>query len=237
MKTYIWTLPTRLFHWALAISFTATFILGGEEKYLGIHAALGSLIGGLILFRIIQGFTGPRYARFSDFPVSPASLWTFITKMKKSKATHPGHNPLASVIMLFIMITALASAVSGMCIFASGETGIFGLNLMSGVDSEFFEEFHDVVVHLFLILVGIHLTGIVADTIFQRDNGTIFSIFTGYKRINATHVSLSLFQKIFSVLWFAIPIMMFFYVLLYQPLPTGEEDETEQLIENGEDKD
>ncbi|MCX6278904.1 MAG: cytochrome b/b6 domain-containing protein [Bacteroidetes bacterium] len=237
MKTYIWALPTRLFHWALAISFTAAFILGGEEQYLGFHAAFGSLIGGLIFFRIIQGFTGPQYVRFGDFPVSPASIWTFITKMKESKATHPGHNPLASVIMLSIMITAMASAVSGMCIFASGETGIFGFKLTPGGDSEFIEEFHDVVVHLFLILVGIHLTGIVADTIFHRENGTIFSIFTGYKRIKATDVSLSPFQKIFSALWFVIPIMMFFYVLLYQPLPTGEDDGTEQQIENAEDKD
>jgi cytochrome b len=237
MKTYIWTLPTRLFHWLLAISFAAAYLLGGEENYLSLHAALGSFIGSLILFRIIQGIAGPRYARFHDFPVSPAFIKLFITSMKKSKASHPGHNPLASVIMICIMITALISAVSGMLIFATGETEIFGIRFNPGVNGEVFEEFHEVVVNIFLVLVGIHLAGILADTFFHRENGTIFSIFTGYKNIEAKDAHLSSGQKIFSVFWFVIPAAIFFYVLLYQPLPAGENENTEQVEDTDKDED
>jgi cytochrome b len=235
MKTYIWTLPTRIFHWLLAVSFTVAYFLGGEETYLNYHAALGTFIGGLVFFRLIQGFLGPRYARFSDFPISPASIIQFITSMKQSKKLHPGHNPMAALVMILIMVMALLTSVSGMLMLASGETGFWGFRLAPGGDSEIFEGFHEVVANLFLFLVGIHLTGVLADAFFHKDNGTIFSIFTGYKRIMATDASNSLFQKTFSILWFAIPLLMFFYVLGYQPMPTGEQNETEQV--EGTDKD
>ncbi len=237
MKTYIWTLPTRLFHWLLAVSFGVAYLLGGDEEYLSLHAALGSLIGGLILFRIIQGFSGPKYARFLDFPVSPASVREFILSMKRSKAEHPGHNPLASIIMLCILIAALASAMSGMLILASGETGMFGIRIRTGFDPDSLGELHEIVANTFLALVGIHLTGILIDTIFHPSNGTILSIFTGYKKIQAKEAVSSAFHSGFSVFWFVIPLLMFLYVLKYQPIPAGEKDQTEQMKEENEETD
>ena len=165
MRTYIWTIPTRLFHWSLAFAFTLAFILGGEEEYLGLHAALGMLI------------------------------------------------------------------------FASGDTGIFGFRLNPGSDQEIFEEVHDVAVHLFLILLGIHLTGILADTIFHPGNRTIGSVFTGYKRIEAPPAVSTTFQTIFSIAWFGIPLIVFFYVLRFQAIPAGEKENTEQVSEPDKDED
>ena len=237
MKTYIWTFPTRVFHWLLAFSFTVAFLLGGEEEFLNLHSALGIFIGILVVFRVIQGFNGPKYTRFRDFPVSPASIRLFITNMKQSKAMHAGHNPLASLVMLSIFLMALLSAISGMLIFASGDTGIFGFRLSQVSDPEMVEELHDVVVHLFLILVGVHLTGIVADTLFHRENGTIWSIFSGYKRIQAAPAAQNSYQRVFSVMWFVIPVIVFFYVLRFQATPDGEKENTEKVSENDKDED
>jgi cytochrome b len=236
MKTYIWTLPTRLFHWMLAVAFTAAFLLGGEENYLNWHAALGTLIGCLVLFRILQGFIGPRYARFSDFPVSPASLIAFLKDIKQSKAAHAGHNPAAALVMLGIMVAAILSAFSGMMIFAGSETGFMGIKAGLVADQELFEEFHEVIVHVFLALVGVHLTGILADTLLHPANGTVFSIFTGYKKIKAVDAAPTAFHKVFSVFWFVVPLLLFFYVLKSQPVPAGEAQETEQAGEAGEDE-
>ena len=58
MKTYIWSLPTRLSHWLVAIALVVAYILGGEEESINIHAAFGYLAGTLILFRIIWGILG-----------------------------------------------------------------------------------------------------------------------------------------------------------------------------------
>jgi cytochrome b len=237
MKTYIWTWPTRLFHWMLAAGFAAAFLLGGEENYINWHAAFGTLVGCLVLFRILQGFIGPRYARFRDFPVSPASLVAFMKDMKQSKAAHAGHNPAAAVVMLGIMITAILSAFSGMMIFAGGETGFMGIKTAMGSDPELFEEFHEVIVHVFLALVGVHLAGILADTLFHPANGTILSIFTGYKMIKAEDAAPTAFHKVFSVFWIVVPLLLFFYVLKSQPVPAGEAQETEQAGEAGEEED
>jgi cytochrome b len=237
MKTYIWTWSTRLFHWLLAIGFVTAYILGGEEESLNIHAGLGIMIGTLVLFRILQGLSGPRYARFSDFPVSPASLKFFVTNMNQSKADHPGHNPLASVVMLGIIFTALLSAVSGMVIVASGEQGLFGFQFNPGSNAELFEGIHEVIVNVFLAFVVVHLTGILADTLFHPGNGTVFSMFTGYKKLSAEEARLSTSQKIFSFFWIVIPLMLFFYMVSSNPITAGENSKTEQVNETDNDED
>lgn len=228
MRTYVWTLPTRIFHWLFALSFTIAFILGGEDEFLRIHVAIGCFTGVLILMRIIQGFTGPRYALFRDFPVSAGSIKHFITNMKESKALHPGHNPLAGVVMICMLILALASAVSGMLILASGESGMFGIRISAGAVNELFEEIHDKAVHLLLILVGVHLAGILVDLVFHKANGTFMSMLTGYKKIQAGDAVSGRFQKFFAILWFVLPLITLIYILGYQPMPAGENEKTEQ---------
>jgi len=67
-RTRIWDLPTRLFHWLLAalvvFSFT-TGKLGGD--WLTWHFRSGYAIASLLLFRLLWGFAGSRYARFASF--------------------------------------------------------------------------------------------------------------------------------------------------------------------------
>lgn len=235
MKTYIWTLPTRLFHWLLALSFTVAFIVAGEEEYLNLHAALGIMIGSLVLFRIIQGINGPRFTRFSDFPVTPGQLKLFITRMGQTKEGYAGHNPLASLVMLSIFATALLSAATGILMIASGDKGFFGLRFGSAVDMEFLEEAHDILVHLLLVLAGVHITGVIVDTLFHREQRTLLSIFTGYKKIRAAAAELTFFQKGFSIIWFAISLLIFYYVLVYQPLQTGKKTKTEQVEQKEEE--
>jgi cytochrome b len=233
MKTYIWTLPTRIFHWLLAVSFAIAFISGGEEEYINLHAGLGILIGTLVIFRLIQGFWGPRYARFKDFPISPSSIMKFITNMKQSKSENPGHNPLASVVMLSIFIMGLVSALSGFLLVASGENGFLGIRTGSFLSQDVMGEIHDVVVHLFLILVGIHLTGIAVDLLFHREQGTLWSIFTGYKNTAAPPATITGLQKSFSIVWFVLSLLICFYVIASQPVTAGEGEETEQMEEDG----
>jgi cytochrome b len=232
MKTYIWTLPTRLFHWLLAFSFTIAFILGGEEEFIHVHSSFGVFIGILVFFRIIQGFYGPRYTRFRDFPVSFEAIRYFLTRMKESKSSHPGHNPLASVVMLSIFFMALLSAVSGIFLTATDVSGFCGLRLNTGIDPDVFGEVHEVVVHLFLLLVGFHLAGVIFDTMFHPQNKTIFSIITGYKQIEAAPAVLSRFQFFFTVFWLLVPAAMFFYTLRHQSTSAGTSEGTEQVDEN-----
>jgi cytochrome b len=208
MKTYIWSLPTRLSHWLVLPALVITYFLGGEEEYINAHTALGYLAGTLILFRIIWGIVGPRYSKFSDFPIGISKMKEFVTNMKSSKSKYPGHNPAASVIMLAILVAIILVAVSGMLNLAAEGQGFLSFMKLNG-ESEFYGEAHEVMVNVLIALVALHLAGIAADTIFHRENGTLASIFTGYKKVQGDDVKLNGFQKVFSVLWIAGALTFF----------------------------
>lgn len=111
-KHLIWDLPTRLFHWLLAISIAAQWFTGEQgDKFLEWHFYIGYFILGLIIFRIIWGFVGTRYARFSDFMVTPGTL---IKYLKGELEEQPGHPPLGGLMVLFFLVVILAQAVSGL---------------------------------------------------------------------------------------------------------------------------
>ena len=67
-RLLIWDLPTRLFHWLFAFAFVLAYILGEEDDWLGWHTYFGYLVGGIVLFRLVWGFAGGHFSRFSNFP-------------------------------------------------------------------------------------------------------------------------------------------------------------------------
>ena len=60
IKILVWDVPTRVFHWMLALSFAGAFITGDSERYRDLHLLLGYLLLGLIGFRLIWGISGTR---------------------------------------------------------------------------------------------------------------------------------------------------------------------------------
>lgn len=225
MKTYIWALPTRIFHWLLVIGFAAAFLLGDAESQRNLHYAFGAFVGTLIFFRLLYGFFGPAYSRFKDFPVGLKSQIEFFRTYFSKTKTYPGHNPAASVVMLFIFLIGLFTGISGYLMYAT-ENGLITMN----INDEFLEEAHEILANLFLILVGLHLLGTLGDFIFHRKTGTLKSIFTGYKNIEAQNTRLSSYHKVFIVLWFVIPFYVFY---LAYGLPSGSDGE-ESKAENKE---
>lgn len=111
-KHLVWDLPTRLFHWLLAFSIGAQWFTGEQgDKYLQWHFYIGYFVIGLILFRIIWGFVGTRYARFSDFIPTPGTLLNYL---KGNWQERPGHPPLGGLMVVFFLLVILAQAVSGL---------------------------------------------------------------------------------------------------------------------------
>jgi cytochrome b len=235
MKTYIWSMPTRIFHWLLFIGMITAYLVSEEEALLNIHSSVGYMVGILIIFRIIWGFAGPKYSRFSDFPIGIASIKKFITDMKSSKTESPGHNPGASLVMLGIIFTSLAIVVSGTLLLASEGEGFFSF-LQAGMSSDSLKEIHEIAVNLVIGLVIVHLTGNAVDFIFNRKTGTLGSMFTGYKNIDAEEVKLNSFQKIIATLGIVSALAILPYSLSYQKL-TGGEGNKEKSEQAGNEED
>jgi cytochrome b len=237
MLTYIWSFPTRLFHWLTVICLVGAYILGETEAYFNYHFALGYSLGFLLLFRILWGIIGPKYSHFRDFPIGIGPLKRFITNMKDVKHFYAGHNPLASIVMLCIIISILVVVGSGMLILASNGEGILP-KMDIGIGSETAKELHETTVGFLIAFIVIHLLGILTDTILQGPNGSLTSIFTGYKRVKGDQVTLNSFQIGFSIAWFLVPLCIFIYTITNPDITSYKAnltEPTEQYEEEEED--
>ena len=235
MKTYIWSLPTRIFHWLLVIGMVAAYILSDDEALLNFHSSVGYMVGILIIFRIIWGFIGPKYSRFSDFPIGIKSLKTFVTDMKSSKSHSPGHNPGAAVVMLAIIFFTLLIVVSGILLLASEGQGLFSF-LQTGISEDTLEETHEIAVNIVIGLVIVHLIGNAVDYIFNKKAGTLKSMFTGYKNIEGESIKLNSFQKIIATTGILAALAIVPYSANTQKIAVEAENTESAEQSNGEEE-
>src|SRR5512147_205771 len=97
-RILVWDLPTRVFHWLLALSFAGAFVTAESERYRDIHVVLGYTLLGLLAFRLLWGFFGTRYARFRSFLFKPGEIAAYFMSLFKGRpANYVGHNPAGSV--------------------------------------------------------------------------------------------------------------------------------------------
>ncbi|MEJ5992511.1 cytochrome b/b6 domain-containing protein [Ramlibacter sp. PS3R-8] len=108
----VWDLPTRLFHWLLAICvvFLVATAYAGAMQW---HARAGYVVLALLLFRIVWGFIGGRWSRFASFLYAPRSVAAYL----RGRA-HPdhlvGHNPLGAGSVFAMLVVLLAQVVTGL---------------------------------------------------------------------------------------------------------------------------
>lgn len=210
MKTTVWTLPTRAFHWFLAFGFLFAWFSGDFEYFQNLHYAFGAYVGMLLFLRILFGIVGPRYSRFSDFPIGWKQQVMYIRSISGRIKEYAGHNPVASVIMILMILSGIAAALSGYFYYTA-------LVRLSGEMKELpVGNLHHFFSTLFLILVGLHLAGLVADTLLRRDAGNLRSMFSGNKPLQAENADLSLVHKLFALVWLVLPFY-FFYLAYHLP--------------------
>ena len=75
-RVKVWDLPVRLFHWTL-LGLCGFAWWSAEEGGLMLryHMWAGYSILTLVLFRVVWGVVGSRYARFAQFVRSPRVVW------------------------------------------------------------------------------------------------------------------------------------------------------------------
>lgn len=218
-KSYIWSLPTRVFHWLFVVCILLAFITAEEDRLLNYHVIIGYIVLILLLFRLVWGVFGTKYSRFKDFPLSMKNAKEFIFNIFNKEQKFVGHNPLASYVMIAMFITVFLIIVSGIFTLGIQEgKGIFSsLNLTFFKNMELFEESHEVLATFLIILIISHLGGIVFDRLLHSKHETLQSIFTGYKRTKKDEsVQLNLFQKSI-VLLFVILFVLFMVYNIIQP--------------------
>ena len=211
MRTNVWPLSLRIFHWLLAIGFVSAYFLGGEDDLLHFHVAFGLMAGSLIFLRLFYGLFGPQYARFSAFPIGIKNQIEFIRSFFAKTKDYLGHNPLAALTMLAILIVGLTTSITGFLLFGS-KTGIVDI----AINHHTLKEIHEVAANLFLALVLVHLAGLMTDWYFHKSQKTILSMINGTKNIAGSGYKITAFQKFFGLLWIILPLFIFFASLQYK---------------------
>jgi cytochrome b len=108
-RVRVWDLPTRIFHWALAVAVLAQIATGlsGAMEW---HLRIGHGVLALLCFRLCWGFAGGYWSRFGQFFYSPRSLMTYLRG--ESPTDHRvGHTPLGA-LSVFAMLLLLALQVT-----------------------------------------------------------------------------------------------------------------------------
>ena len=167
-KVKVWDLPVRLFHWLLVGCFTLAYLVAESERRAEMHVIAGYIATGLILFRVIWGLVGSRFARFNSFAFSPASVIEYLRHLRSSSQNYVGHTPAGSYAIYGLLLAGLL-------------TGITGILLQNNIGGDSMEEVHEVCANVWLGLVAVHIAGVLVTSWIHREN-LVRAMITGYKQ-------------------------------------------------------
>ena len=147
----VWDLPTRLFHWLLALDIGAALVTGQiGGNLIDWHGRLGILAVGLVAFRLTWGLVGSTYARFSQFLPSQEAIAAYL----KGQWQGLGHNPLGALSVLALLGLVTLQAISGL--FANDDIAFNGplFNLVSKDISDRITGVHKLASNLLILVVA-----------------------------------------------------------------------------------
>lgn len=168
----VWDPLVRVFHWSLVSAFFIAYIT--EDNLLDLHVYAGYLIGGLLVFRLIWGIVGTRYARFTNFVKRPSEVWAYL---KSILSLHPrrylGHNPAGGAMVIALLLSLILTTVSGIAIYGIEESAGPLAASLSGA-GEFWEdvaeELHEFFANATLALVFFHVLGVLMTSLQHKEN-------------------------------------------------------------------
>jgi cytochrome b len=111
-RVRIWDLPTRLFHWLLALCVIG-LVVSAKLGLMDWHFRLGYAMLTLLLFRLLWGLLGGRWSRFASFVYAPASLWRYLRG--QGDPDHAiGHSPMGALSVFALLGLLLAQVATGL---------------------------------------------------------------------------------------------------------------------------
>lgn len=147
----------------------------------------------MVLLRIVWGFVGTRWARFSSFVANPKEVFSYVAGSFTGRAKrYAGHNPGSSLatILMFALLLGLA---------------VTGLMMKNGFGGEI-EELHELIAWTMVAVIAAHLAGIAWHSIRHRENISL-SMVNGRKQadpaaaIPSTRPIVGLVFVILTTLW------------------------------------
>jgi cytochrome b len=212
---FVWPISTRIIHWMMAFSFTAAFITSFYENRLHDHVAFGFIFLIIIIYRIIWGIVGPRYATFNTFKLKPSQLkYYFVEKVKNRWRKIPaGHNPASSWFNVWALTVGTVIVISGLLLYGIQE----GKGFFRYLNDDYvqyiglFDAIHKYAAYLFAFWVVLHITGVLIEQFWHR-TGMVFAMITGYKKTEGEDTEVKPVLSFFSYMMIFIAIGTYFFI-------------------------
>ncbi|HEY8507559.1 MAG TPA: cytochrome b/b6 domain-containing protein [Steroidobacteraceae bacterium] len=173
----VWDLPTRLFHWSLALCFAllwATGEVGGLDfvvplpggktwfiTNMDLHMWLGQAVLALVVFRVLWGLWGSSPSRFRSFVRGPGAAYRhFVQLMRGAVPAGIGHNPAGGLAIVAMLVLLFLQAGTGL--FANDEIYSEGplAHLVSSEISTRLTDLHGAVFDVLLAFVALHVAAV-----------------------------------------------------------------------------
>ena len=171
-RVLVWDVPVRLYHWSLVAGVVGAFAIAeladDDGSVFVVHMLLGLAVGLMTILRILWGFIGSRYARFSGFEFRPAALIGYTRGLFAPPGEMAmGHNPATSYAALGMFASLLGLVLTGL--------------VMSLGNREEIKDVHEVFAFGMMGIAGVHVTGVAVHWLRHRD-GMVLSMLDGRKR-------------------------------------------------------
>jgi cytochrome b len=221
-KNLVWDIPVRLFHWLLVLSLFGQWLTAEVlENSMHIHFFIGYFTLGLIIFRLLWGFFGTRYAKFSSFIAGPKAIIGYLqTLVSKQKTVTTGHNPLGGLLLPAVLILVGLQAISGL--FTSDDIVSAGpyYDTVNSTIQKWMQWLHH---NVFDVLIGLVVIHVLAITWYQwgLKHDLITPMLTG-KKVIETSKGIP-HSKLVRALILAIVVVFFVYWLVEINPPPVEE--------------
>ncbi len=145
----VWDIVVRIFHWSLVATFAAVWLT--SDDFVWLHKILGYGVLVLITVRLIWGFIGGKYARFSEFVKSPGAVISYLNDMRKGRERrYLGHNPAGGAMILALLFGLLVTGVTGWMSTTDAYWGIRWVEIT-----------HELSADGCIVLVGAHVLGVI----------------------------------------------------------------------------
>ena len=166
----VWDPLVRLVHWGVASAVLLNATVIDQES--AVHETLGYIAVGLVAARLVWGLIGTRHARFTAFPPNPVAAVRHLAGLIAGRQRiHLSHNPAGALMVYNLWATLIGMGVTG---YMMGTRAYFGV--------EWVEELHEGLFNWLMISVGLHLLGVVVDSLATRVN-LVRAMLDGRKRL------------------------------------------------------
>jgi cytochrome b len=157
-KILVWDWPVRIGHGLLAGGFCLAWLTSESETWRLVHVVAGAVVIAVATFRLLWGFFGSTYARFSNFLRGPSGVVAYLHSLLKLQPTHfTGHNPAGGWAIMALLLLAILTSGAGWLLYED-------------LGGHWLEALHEALAAGLLAVVVIHLAGVFSGSLLHGEN-------------------------------------------------------------------